>query len=404
MELQAYVAGKSFSEAKSALSAHPHNMKIKESAAHPSLFLVMYDMMKTDWSTPFAHQCRGTILEKDTNRVVCLPLTKFWNHGESRAHKIDWSTATVQEKYDGSLIKIYHYRGNWIVATNGTIDSREASVGSSKSTGSSSNCGSENSDCKRSFFDIFLECYHNTLRENMMQKGKELCSLESNFPFGDLNPNYVYLLEAMHPKSRIVVHHDSPQLRHLATRDMRTLREVKNVTIHGVPPARTFPCTSLVEVLDLTKAFPDPSQFEGFVVVDAEFNRVKIKTLPYVSAHHCFSKLIEPDAFLMLCLLQGEASEILAYMKEYNERLSVLKSAWAALVVLITGALVNALKLIQGSSATVAAKLKSFRDGFEVCAETVCNLLQSKPSYDFWASDEAVRKGGCTLSGKQRWL
>ncbi len=53
-----------------------------------------------------ALQSRGLILRKDTNQPVCVPFYKFFNFGEEQAHPIDWSTALVYEKVDGSLIKV----------------------------------------------------------------------------------------------------------------------------------------------------------------------------------------------------------------------------------------------------------------------------------------------------------
>jgi tRNA splicing ligase len=50
-------------------------------------------------------ECRGLILDESANwRIVAFPYTKFFNYGEEHAASIDWSTACVQEKLDGSLM------------------------------------------------------------------------------------------------------------------------------------------------------------------------------------------------------------------------------------------------------------------------------------------------------------
>jgi hypothetical protein len=48
------------------------------------------------------------ILELDTWKVMSLAFKKFFNSEEGNAHKIDWNTAKVLEKLDGSLIQVYY--------------------------------------------------------------------------------------------------------------------------------------------------------------------------------------------------------------------------------------------------------------------------------------------------------
>lgn len=57
---------------------------------------------------PIVQECRGLILDEAEGwRVVCMPYKKFFNFGEDCCADIDWSTAKVQEKLDGSLISLY---------------------------------------------------------------------------------------------------------------------------------------------------------------------------------------------------------------------------------------------------------------------------------------------------------
>ena len=68
----------------------------------------------------------GIVLQKNTNKVVCYPFSKFFNAGEHRAAQVDWTTAVFTEKLDGSLIKLYYLETEkqWVAATNNTIDAR----------------------------------------------------------------------------------------------------------------------------------------------------------------------------------------------------------------------------------------------------------------------------------------
>lgn len=48
-----------------------------------------------------------------------MPYKKFFNFGEDCAATIDWNTAKVQEKIDGSLISLYWYDDSWHISSTG---------------------------------------------------------------------------------------------------------------------------------------------------------------------------------------------------------------------------------------------------------------------------------------------
>src|SRR2546423_400145 len=66
---------------------------------------------------PFMPRC-----EREHWNVVARGFDKFFNHGDHLAAPIDWSTAKVQAKEDGSLCVLYHYNSDWHVATSGSPD------------------------------------------------------------------------------------------------------------------------------------------------------------------------------------------------------------------------------------------------------------------------------------------
>lgn len=90
------------------------------------LICFKYSQIDSDFNEPLVRECRGIILEKDTWNVVAYPFNKFFNFGEEYADNIDWESAVVETKEDGSLIKIYFYNDEWKIATNGTIDAEDA--------------------------------------------------------------------------------------------------------------------------------------------------------------------------------------------------------------------------------------------------------------------------------------
>ena len=62
-----------------------------------------------DFSNPIVQEARGIIIDIEDCDVVCWPFRKFGNYNESYADKIDWNTARVQDKIDGSIIKLKSY-------------------------------------------------------------------------------------------------------------------------------------------------------------------------------------------------------------------------------------------------------------------------------------------------------
>jgi hypothetical protein len=92
------------------LSAAPYHIKIKRTDG----YVIFSYGIEADFRIDVVRECRGIILdEKNGYKPVCVPFFKFGNYGEPYADEIDWDTARVQEKIDGSLIKVWHHKGQW---------------------------------------------------------------------------------------------------------------------------------------------------------------------------------------------------------------------------------------------------------------------------------------------------
>lgn len=81
--------------------------------------------------TPVTMRCRGLVVDNLTDEIVAWPFPKFFNLEE---HNLDRPYApplpdepfTVQEKADGSLAIVFHYDGQWRVASKGSFASDQA--------------------------------------------------------------------------------------------------------------------------------------------------------------------------------------------------------------------------------------------------------------------------------------
>lgn len=68
---------------------------------------------------------RGIILDPQEKRVVATPFPKFFNVGERLDAIPDLAFETF-EKLDGSLIILFHHKGEWRTATKGSLGSDQA--------------------------------------------------------------------------------------------------------------------------------------------------------------------------------------------------------------------------------------------------------------------------------------
>ena len=68
---------KSFNNIKNIFTNTPYFLIIKEDSIYPDLYMLCYDRDKSDLTIPFVQECRGIILEKETNKIVCHILPKM---------------------------------------------------------------------------------------------------------------------------------------------------------------------------------------------------------------------------------------------------------------------------------------------------------------------------------------
>lgn len=261
--------------------------KIK-TVADGDLVSLSYNMIESPMHEPIVQQCRGMVVDCVERRVVAWPYNKFWNHGEALADPIDWSTARVQEKLDGSLM-IFHwvdvYRG-WSVASSG-----HPTAGGS--------FGAES----RTFCDAFWQTAN---AGALWHRAADV--------------RITYMFELCDAPNRVVVRHERPRLvlhggRYTASGHELDRRELLRAAAElYCEVVREHPIRSVGECLAAAEAL-DPLQQEGFVVVDAAFRRVKIKSPRYVILHHLKGEATPRRAIELW--KTGETEELLTHFPEF---------------------------------------------------------------------------------------
>lgn len=221
--------------------------------------------IEADFSDPLVCEARGIVIDVKHQTVVCRPFDKFFNVQEQYAADIDWNTAKVLEKIDGSLIKLYWYNGKWTFATSSTCDATEASVAGYKGV---------------TYRDIIARA------DNY-----------SRIPFDDLNKNRTYLFELVSPMSQVVIRYDKTSLYYLATFDNMTGKEVDaDDLFEGFKRPRSFPLKTVDDCIraatELNKDSEEDIKDEGFVVVDGQHRRIKIKSPTYIALHRAVTNKV----------------------------------------------------------------------------------------------------------------
>ena len=224
-----------------------------------------------DFRDPLVQEARGIIIDTERLSVVCFPFRKFGNHNEYYADEIDWDTARVQEKVDGSIIKLWYneYRGAWQFSTNGMIDADFAEI---------------DGLIGRRFGDIIREA------DNY-----------GDIPFGELERDSTYIFELVSPDTRVIVDYGRTTLYHIGTRN--NLTGVEYDADIGIKKPATFPLHSLPECIEAARILNaragNEVSAEGYVVVDAKYRRVKVKSPDYLMQHRL---RLSPDVSKRTCI------------------------------------------------------------------------------------------------------
>ena len=270
--------------------------------------LLKYDQLigPSIMALPEVQECRGLILDRKTWKVMSLAFTKFFNSEEGNAHKIDWNTAHVLEKLDGSCIQVYwdHYKNVWFAGTTGTAEGE----------------GEVNNRLGTTFNDLFW----NTVKEKY------------NLDQSKLDKNLCYVFELTTPYNIVVKPHGESSASLLTVRNLETLAEVSFDELTaiaeflGVPRVKSYDLNAS-DIGALKRTFDSmPWSDEGYVVVDANHNRVKIKNPAYVAVHHLKGKHAEHN--IIAIVKTNEIEEFAATFPDRREELDKLKANYDKLL------------------------------------------------------------------------
>lgn len=277
-----------------------------KSREYDNKVLIKYDQIDSSMGLPEVQDSRGLILEKGTWNILCLSFRKFFNSAEGHTAKIDWNTARILEKLDGSMIQLYWdwNKETWFAATTGTAEGE----------------GEVNNKLGLTFNSLFMD----TIKEKY------------GFDVDRLDRDFIYVFELTTPYNIVVKPHAESSATILAIRNRVTLKELTyNELIEfgdktGLPVVKAFDLNAKDAGAVIRTLEGMPWSEEGYVIVDGNFNRVKIKNPAYVAVHHLKSKTGEHN--IMGVVKTNEIEEFAATFPERRDEIFELKENYDKLV------------------------------------------------------------------------
>lgn len=248
------------------------------STVNPRKVSLNYDQVEAVNGHPVVNECRGLILRQCHDgepgspgeyTVMARPYQRFYNLGSGHAPDIDWKSAEFEEKLDGTLCIVYFDTDleKWCVATRNVPDADVPTVRGP------------------TYAELFWQ--------------------HSGLWCGSLSENMTYCYELTGPDNRIVVAYDEWKATLLGG-----YRNDGEYTFRGY--AKRFSFSSLDEAREWLEKQPG-HKMEGFVVVDKNNNRVKVKSSQYLAVARCMTKA-GSDTGLVEIATSGTADDVAQFL------------------------------------------------------------------------------------------
>lgn len=234
-----------------ALNKPPYSLHIKTDGPYT---IFAYVLFESDLNYRCVREARGAIIKyiDGKPKFVCHPFDKFFNYTEPQADFIDWTTATVTEKIDGSMIQLWYDDGQWHMSTSGNIDAfRTFTNGIS-----------------------FGQLFTRALKIPLMNL------------YEQLDRGYTHLFELTTPENKVVMPY-SDAVWYLTSFNNETHSETVFSPVGVFYPHR-YDLNNLEDVVKCVQQFGEDQ--EGVVVCDAKSHRIKVKGATWISLSHSLQK------------------------------------------------------------------------------------------------------------------
>ena len=297
------------------LTSSPYFISVsRDHVCNRNLMLLKYSQLDTIWNKAgkIAREARGIVLDEDTLEVVNYGFDKFFNSGEPYADKIDAISMKSTTKIDGSILKIRLFKdGELLISTNGTIDAFKAPVASQP-------------NCK---FDSFGGIVKNVI----VNKFGSLDQFKTH-----LDSDKTYIFEMVSPWTRVVTPYHENDMYLIGCRSLDPSKSYGEIPFWECPLAKFFKTPEILDFSSIGKCLEYAQTLdwtsEGFVVVDKNFHRVKVKNAAWLSVHHLCQNHIMSYRRALEIVKANEIDEVVAYFPEFKDALLKVKDDYFGLI------------------------------------------------------------------------
>lgn len=251
------------------------------------LIVLNYDQIESPKTNPLVVECRSLIIDEDFN-IISRSFDRFFNYGEAEA-TFNPEGAVAYEKIDGSLIKIYNWKGVWYVSTRGTAFA-ESKVNGWDIT----------------FKEMVFKALNLTSEEGFQARCNDYLGKPST-----------YIFEVTGLENRVVTRYNGYTLWFLASRynwcgDYKDVF-LSMITEFGAKLPKKFKFSSVEGCIETAKHLTDLQ--EGYVMYENGIPVCKVKSPAYVAVHHIRGEGLNPKRIAELVVI-NEQDEYLKYFPE----------------------------------------------------------------------------------------
>lgn len=296
------------------LTAPPYNLMLRDFDGYT---LIKYNQLFSNFKEDMVKEARGFIIKKVGHKYipVCMPFTKFFCVGDPNAkndlyklyHRKQWH---IEEKIDGSLIKLWYDDDRWHISTSGTIHAKNAPVQ--------------------------FEMKDITNYEELF-----LYASKDKIDWDRLDKHYTYLFELVGLENKVIVPYEVEDVYYLGRRNNYTFYEIpymkddcvgvekckrpKYKVINVVDNPKKMMKQLQQEVDNLTK---EDEHFEGYVVSDESLKtRVKMKSSKYMELFFQKGNGIFTPRKILLMILDQKDDDVISSFPEYKPQFDTVRRA-----------------------------------------------------------------------------
>ena len=266
------------------------NLIVKE---YDNLYIVKYDKTNCDMNDPDVRKCRGIVIEKNTNKLVCVPPPKSDNANIFNNVPLD---KTIYEEFvEGTMISIFKHDSKLYMSTR---------------------------SCINAYCNFYSNKTFNALFSEIIELDK--------FDVIDENMTLTFILQ--HPENTIVKKYIKPEIKlvygcsinsdsikHYDLDDLKTLLESKGL-IFNIPEKYTI--TDVSQVYDILNKMDHTQQ--GIILKNIEFNYMRGKIR---NEYYNYVRQLKGNShnkkYLYLELKQNNSLE--EYLKYFDEDTNIFE-------------------------------------------------------------------------------